>query len=74
MNPDATNRPFFRIHINFKDIAMKWERIESNLDKFKGKPRQQWDKLSREQLDSIVSKRAQLAPGIQESYAISLGH
>ena len=50
---------------------MNWERIESNWKDFKGQAKQQWSKLSDEQLDKIAGKRDQLSGKIQEAYGIS---
>lgn len=50
---------------------MNWDRIEVNWNQFKGNVKQQWGKLSDEQLDKIAGKRVDLASRIQEAYGIT---
>jgi uncharacterized protein YjbJ (UPF0337 family) len=50
---------------------MNWDRIEGNWKQFKGSAKQQWGKLTDDQLDVIAGKRDSLAGRIQESYGIS---
>ena len=50
---------------------MNWNRIEGNWKQFKGMVKQQWGKLTDDQLDIIAGKRDQLIGEIQESYGIS---
>lgn len=50
---------------------MNWDRINGNWQEFKGKIKQQWEKLTDAQLDAIAGNRARLAAGIQQSYGIS---
>ena len=50
---------------------MNWNRIEGNWQQFKGKVKQQWGKLTDDQLDIVAGKRDQLIGEIQESYGIS---
>lgn len=45
--------------------------IEGNWKKLKGKVRQNWGKLTDDQLDIIAGKRDQLAGEIQEAYGYS---
>lgn len=49
---------------------MNWDHIEGNWKAFKGSARQQWAKLTDDQLNVIAGKRDQLAGKIQECYAI----
>jgi uncharacterized protein YjbJ (UPF0337 family) len=49
---------------------MNWDRIEGNWKQFKGTVKQQWGKLTDDQLDVIGGKRDQLAGKIQETYGI----
>jgi len=56
-----------RIH----GAPMNWDRIEGNWTKFKGTVKQQWGKLTDDQLDVIKGKREHLAGQIQESYGIT---
>jgi uncharacterized protein YjbJ (UPF0337 family) len=50
---------------------MNLDRIEGNWKQFKGKAKQQWGKLTDDQLDVIAGKRNELAGKIQESYGVS---
>lgn len=50
---------------------MNWDRIEGNWKQFKGIARQQWGKLTDDQLDVISGKRDLLAGKIQEAYGVS---
>ena len=50
---------------------MNWDRIAGNWKQFKGNVRQQWGKLTDDQLDVIAGKREKLAGEIQETYGIS---
>ncbi len=47
---------------------MNWDRIEGNWDQFKGQVRQQWGKLTDDDLDVIAGKRTELAGRIQARY------
>jgi len=51
---------------------MNWDRIEGNWKQFKGTVRQQWGKITDEQLDAIAGKRHLLAGQIQQTYAVSV--
>jgi uncharacterized protein YjbJ (UPF0337 family) len=50
---------------------MNWENIEGNWKQFKGTVKQQWGKITDDQLDSISGKRHLLAGQIQQTYAVS---
>jgi len=50
---------------------MNWDRIEGNWRKFKGKAKQEWGRLTDDQLDVIAGKRDQLLGTIQEQYGIT---
>jgi uncharacterized protein YjbJ (UPF0337 family) len=50
---------------------MNWDRIEGNWKQVSGKVRQQWGKLTDDDLDVIGGRREQLAGRIQEVYGIS---
>ena len=50
---------------------MNWDRIEGNWKQFKGKAKEQWGKLTNDDLDVIAGNRDKLAGRIQESYGIS---
>ena len=50
---------------------MNRDQIEGNWKQFKGDVKQQWGKLTDDQLDVIAGKRDNLAGKIQETYGIS---
>ncbi|HEX4858554.1 MAG TPA: CsbD family protein [Usitatibacteraceae bacterium] len=50
---------------------MNWDQIEGNWKQFKGAAKQQWGKLTDDQLDVIAGKHDQLIGRIQESYGIT---
>jgi len=49
---------------------MNWDRIEGNWKQFKGRAKEQWGKLTDDDIDVIGGKRDQLVGKIQESYGI----
>ena len=50
---------------------MNWDRIEGNWKQFSGKVRQQWGKLTDDDLDLIDGRREELSGRIQEVYGVS---
>ena len=50
---------------------MNWDRIEGNWKQFKGRVKEQWGKLTDDDIDVIGGKRDQLVGKIQEQYGIS---
>ena len=50
---------------------MNWDRIEGNWKQFKGRVKEQWGKLTDDDIDVIAGKRDQLVGKIQESYGIT---
>jgi uncharacterized protein YjbJ (UPF0337 family) len=50
---------------------MNWDRVEGNWKQTKGKVREQWGKLTDDQLDVIGGRREQLLGVLQESYGIA---
>jgi len=49
---------------------MNWDRIGGNWKQAKGKVKEQWGKLTDDDLDKIAGKRDQLIGKIQNSYGI----
>jgi uncharacterized protein YjbJ (UPF0337 family) len=49
---------------------MDWNRVEGNWKQFKGKAKEQWGKLTDDDLDRIAGKREQLEGKIQELYGL----
>jgi uncharacterized protein YjbJ (UPF0337 family) len=47
---------------------MDWNRVEGNWKQVKGKVKEQWGKLTDDDLDVIAGKRDQLEGKIQERY------
>jgi len=45
-----------------------WNRVERNLKQMKGKVKEQWGRLTDDDLDVIAGKRDQLGGKIQERY------
>jgi uncharacterized protein YjbJ (UPF0337 family) len=50
---------------------MNWDRVEGNWKKFSGTVREQWGKLTDDDLDVIEGRRETLSGRIQEIYGIS---
>jgi len=50
---------------------MNWDRIEGNWKQFMGSVKEQWGKLTDDQLEVIAGKRDKLTGKIQEAYGIS---
>jgi len=61
----------WRFSINLKDTKMNWDHIEKNWKQFKGNVKEQWGKLTDDQLDEIAGMRAPLTRKIQETYGVS---
>lgn len=53
------------------DPKMNWDRIEGNWKQFAGNVREQWGKLTNDDLDMIKGERQKLAGRIQERYGIA---
>jgi uncharacterized protein YjbJ (UPF0337 family) len=47
---------------------MNWDQIEGNWKQFKGKAKQQWSKLTDDDLGQISGKREELVGVVQERY------
>lgn len=50
---------------------MNWDIVEGNWKQFAGKVKQQWGKLTDDDLDVIAGKREQLAGRVQERYGLT---
>jgi uncharacterized protein YjbJ (UPF0337 family) len=50
------------------ESTMNWDRIEGNWLQFKGKVRQQWGKLTDDDLETIQGNQTELAGRLQERY------
>jgi uncharacterized protein YjbJ (UPF0337 family) len=60
-----------RIAHFFEEKTMNHDRMEGNWRQFKGKVKEQWGKLTDDDLDVIAGKREQLLGKIQERHGIS---
>jgi uncharacterized protein YjbJ (UPF0337 family) len=54
-----------------RSFAMNDDRIEGNWKQFKGKVKEQWGKLTDDDLDVIAGRRDQLAGKIQERHGVA---
>jgi uncharacterized protein YjbJ (UPF0337 family) len=50
---------------------MNWDRIVGNWKQFSGKVRQQWGKLTDDDLDVIGGRREELSGRIQKAYGVT---
>jgi uncharacterized protein YjbJ (UPF0337 family) len=50
---------------------MNWDRVEGNWKTFKGQVKQQWGKLTDDDLDVIAGKREELIGRIQHTYGLA---
>ena len=50
---------------------MNWSNIESGWNDYKASAKQQWSKLSDQQISDTLGKREQLSSKVQEVYALS---
>lgn len=50
---------------------MNWDIVEGNWKQFKGKIKEQWGKLTDDELDKIAGRREQLSGRIQEHYGVT---
>ena len=50
---------------------MNWSNIESAWNDYKANAKQQWSKLSDQQISDTLGKREQLSSNVQEAYALS---
>lgn len=50
---------------------MNWDRIQGSWREFKGRVKQQWGKLTDDDLDLIDGRREELAGRIQQRYGLA---
>ena len=50
---------------------MDWNRVEGNWKQLKGRARQQWGKLTDDDLTTVAGRREELAGKVQERYGIA---
>jgi uncharacterized protein YjbJ (UPF0337 family) len=58
----------FRPHQTNGDTTMDWNRLEGSWKQLKGKAKEQWGKLTDDDLDVIAGRRDQLEGKLQERY------
>jgi len=51
--------------------AINWDRIEGNWMQLKGKVKEQWGKLTDDQIEKIAGRRDQLLGKLEELYGIT---
>ena len=61
------SKPYFFI-LSAKESQMNWDRIEGNWKQFTGKVKEQWGKLTDDDLTTIEGRRDQLEGKIQQRY------
>jgi uncharacterized protein YjbJ (UPF0337 family) len=61
---------YSRVAANKGAKPMDWNRVEGNWKQMKGKVKEQWGKLTDDDLDQINGKREQLEGKIQERYGL----
>ena len=54
-----------------KERAMNWDRVEGNWKQFTGKVKEQWGKLTEDDITVIGGKQEQLVGRIQERYGVA---
>jgi uncharacterized protein YjbJ (UPF0337 family) len=54
-----------------KGHPINWDRIEGNWKQFKGSVRQQWGRLTEDDLEVVAGRRDHLAGKIQAAYGIT---
>ena len=50
---------------------MNWDQIEGRWNEFKGKAKQQWGKLTDDDLDVVEGRRDELLGKVQHAYGVS---
>jgi uncharacterized protein YjbJ (UPF0337 family) len=69
--PAGTERPVSRLFGSMKEAAMDWNRVEGNWKQMKGAVKQQWGKLTDDDLTQIAGSQDKLEGMIQERYGIA---
>jgi uncharacterized protein YjbJ (UPF0337 family) len=54
-----------------KEQVMNWDRVEGNWLQLKGKVKEQWGKLTDDQIDQIAGRRDRLVGLVQEKYGLA---
>jgi len=56
---------------DYKETRMNWDQVEGKWKQLKGVARQQWGKLTDDDLDLIAGRREELIGKLQERYGIA---
>jgi uncharacterized protein YjbJ (UPF0337 family) len=62
---------FYSRNLIEKDNAMNWDILEGKWKQFTGSAKENWGKLTDDDLDQAAGKRDQLVGKIQEKYGIA---
>jgi uncharacterized protein YjbJ (UPF0337 family) len=54
-------------------MHMNWDRIQGNWKQAAGKVKEQWGKLTDDDLEVVAGRREQLVGKVQERYGVALG-
>ena len=65
---DGTDR---HTTIRHEEYIMNWDQSEGNWKQIKGNAKEQWGKLTNDDLDVVAGKRGHLAGKIQEAYGVT---
>jgi uncharacterized protein YjbJ (UPF0337 family) len=57
-----------RVSTQKEEIMLNWDRVEGNWKQFSGKIKEQWGKLTDDDLQRVAGKREQLEGMLQERY------
>src|SRR3954469_14807944 len=60
-----------RTSMHCEGSIMNWSNIETGWNDFKANAKQQWSKLSDQQISDTLGKREQLSASVQQAYALS---
>src|ERR1700689_4882616 len=60
----------YEMHLS-GEITMDWNRVEGNWKQLKGKAKQQWGRLTEDDLTQAAGRREELAGKIQERYGVA---
>jgi uncharacterized protein YjbJ (UPF0337 family) len=61
----------YRPSFHEQESAMNWDRVEGNWKQFTGKVKEQWGKLTDDDITVIGGKQDQLVGRIQERYGVA---
>jgi uncharacterized protein YjbJ (UPF0337 family) len=56
---------------NKGNLVMNWDRVEGNWKQLRGKVRQQWGKLTDDDIDLVEGRREELTGRLQQRYGMA---